>query len=234
VPLRLKYTFNGHETFDSVERAHGYVRRRGRVIDTYPWYSHYELADSGMYSTAGELALFMKSLFTTDKLLSAAMRKVMTDVSESGHLPSRYGMGIFVQRSPRGMGHWYANYGIDPGYHADMIYFTDLDLTIVLFANASQGVADIIYEKLITAVLQVALEAFRLGGRYVPTPRDSDPPGSQCHNAINFLRSGGPARTRTRSNQDVLLITAKQEVPNRIMRQPYILCRPIVYRQEPL
>ena len=175
VPLRLKYTFNGHEIFDSVERAHGYVRRHGRIIDTYPWYSHYALADSGMYSTAGELALFMKSLFTTDELLSEAMRKKMTDVSESGYLPSRYGLGIFVQRSPRGMGHWYANHGIDPGYHADMMYFTDPDLTIVLFANASQGGADIIYEKLITTVLQVALEAVRLGRRYGDAKRLRSP-----------------------------------------------------------
>jgi len=61
-PLGLKRTFNGHETARREERAHGYIiKRRGRIIDTYPWYSHYGLADSGIHSTPGELALFLRS-----------------------------------------------------------------------------------------------------------------------------------------------------------------------------
>jgi D-alanyl-D-alanine carboxypeptidase len=162
VPLGLKYTFNGHETFGSVKRVHGYIRRLGRIIDTSPWYCRYGLADSGMHSTADELALFMKSLLNTNGILSKTMRREMTHVSESSQMPFGYGMGIFVQRSPWGLGYWYTNNGVDPGYHADMMYIKDLDLTVVLFANASQGVADIIYERLITAVLQVALEEARL------------------------------------------------------------------------
>jgi hypothetical protein len=40
-----------------------------------------------------------------------------------------------------------------------MIYLPDLDLTIVLSANASLGNADLVYEKLVSAVVRVALAA---------------------------------------------------------------------------
>ncbi len=160
-PLGLQHTFNGQETARSEERAHGYIKRRGRIIDMYPWYSHYGLADSGIHSTPGELALFIKSLFSSEEILSETMRTEMTNVSALGHPPSQYGMGIFVQRDPWGAGRWYAHDGIDPGYQADMMYLPDLDLTVVLCANASLGKADLIYEKLITAVVQVALDAVR-------------------------------------------------------------------------
>lgn len=160
-PLGLLRTFNGHETVRSGEHAHGYFKRRGRIIDTYPWYSHYGLADSGIHSTPGELATFLKSLFTTEELLSEAMRAEMTNVSGLGHPPSQYGMGIYVQRNPWGAGRLYTHDGIDLGYQADMMYFPELDLTVVLAANASLGKATFIYEKLITVVVQVALEAVR-------------------------------------------------------------------------
>lgn len=160
-PLGLKHTFNGQETVTSKNRAHGYVRRHGRIIDTYPWYGHYGLADSGMHSTTGDLARFLKSIFTSEEILGKTMRTEMTKVSKSGSTLPRYGMGIFVQRDPRGAGRWYTHDGIDPGYRADMMYLPDLDLAVVLTANASLGKADFIYEKLITAVLQVAFTAAR-------------------------------------------------------------------------
>jgi hypothetical protein len=68
-------------------------------------------------------------------------------------------MGIIVQRNPWGAGPWYSHDGIDPGYQADMMYLPDLDLTVVLSANASLGKANFIYGKLIRAVVQVALVA---------------------------------------------------------------------------
>jgi hypothetical protein len=73
-----------------------------------------------------------------------------------------------VQGNPWGAGLrclWYANNGVDPGYHADMMYLPDQDLTIVLCANASQGMADFTYERLITAVVQVAVEAVQKNRR---------------------------------------------------------------------
>jgi len=160
-PLGLKHTFSGDETIGSEARVHGYVMRRGRIVDSYPWYSHFGLADSGIYSTVGDLARFFQSLLATDHILSEDMRAEMTGVPESVHPPSAYGKGVFVQRNPRGAGLWYANSGVDPGYHADMMYLPDQDLTVVLFANASQGMADYIYERLVTAVVQDAMQAVR-------------------------------------------------------------------------
>ena len=159
-PPGLQQTFNGNEAVIGVKRAHGYIWRHGRRIDTYPWYSHYGLADSGINSTPAELALFLKSLFSTGKILSKRMRMEMTNVSAPGRPPSDYGMGIYVQRNPWGAGRrWYSHDGIDPGYQADMMYLPDLDLTVVLTANASLGRMDFIYENLITAVVQLVLHA---------------------------------------------------------------------------
>jgi D-alanyl-D-alanine carboxypeptidase len=158
-PLGLQHTFNGQDTVTSEKHAHGYIKRHNRIIDTYPWYSHYALADSGIHSTPAELALFLKSLFTTEEILSETMRTRMTHVAKSGRVSSGYGMGIYVQQEPWGPGRWYTHDGVDPGYQADMMYLPDIDLTIVLCANASLGKADLIYARLIKAVVQAALDA---------------------------------------------------------------------------
>ena len=161
-PLGLRQTFNGYEAVTGRQRARGYVNWRGRVLDTYPWYSHYGLGDSGINSSPRDLALFINALFETDVLLSEAMKQEMTRVSARGHPPSDYGLGIYRQQNPWGAGyHWYAHDGIDPGYQADMMYLPDLDLTIVLAANASMGRASNVYEKLIRDVVQVALGAVK-------------------------------------------------------------------------
>ncbi|MGD8615397.1 MAG: serine hydrolase domain-containing protein [Gammaproteobacteria bacterium] len=164
-PLALKHTFNGRESSAGEKRAHGYIRRRGRVIDTYPWYSDYGLADSGMHSTPGDLVRFMEALFTSETLLSEAVRGQMTAVPESSPARSQYGLGIFIHRNPWGTGRWYTHDGIDPGYQADMIHVPDLGLTIALAANASLGRADDVYERLIMAAVRLALDAARLRRR---------------------------------------------------------------------
>ena len=161
-PVRLQQTYNGNEAVSGEYHAHGYVNRHGRIIDTYPWYNHSGLADSGIHSTPGELALFIKALFTTEKILSMPMRMEMTHVSATGHPPSDYGLGIYVQHNPWGAGQrWYTHDGIDPGYQADMMYLPDHDLAVVLAANASYGRANFIYEKLLKTVVQYTLDAVR-------------------------------------------------------------------------
>ena len=157
VPLGLKHTFNGKESAGIAARVHGYIRRGSRIIDTTPWYDHYGLADAGIHSTAGELARFFRALLATDRLLSWNMHREMTHVDESVRSHSRYGISIFVQRDTGGGKQWYSNNGVDPGYHADMLYFPDQDLTVVLLANASQGQSDLLYEQLLSAVVRVAL-----------------------------------------------------------------------------
>ncbi len=160
-PLKLKHTFNGAAGRQG--RAHGYVRRHGRLIDTYPWYSHYGLADSGMNSTPADLARFIVSLFNSDLLLSEAAVEQLLHPSKLGHPPSDYGLGIYVQRNPWGLGRtWYAHDGIDPGYQADMMYLPELDLAIAIAANASMGEAGFIYERLIHAVVRTTLESVQV------------------------------------------------------------------------
>ena len=157
-PAGLRHTYNGHEAMGGHRRAHGYVRRHGVIIDTFPWYSHYGLADSGMFSTPGDLAQFIEALFNSDSMLSEAMLGIMTAPSRLGRPPSEYGMGIYAQYDPWGAGQrWYAHDGIDPGYQADMMYLPALRLTIVLSANASMGRASAVYEDLIGAVVRTIL-----------------------------------------------------------------------------
>ena len=161
-PLGLRRTIHGQHAAKNVKRAHGYVNRRGHVFDTFPWYGHYGLADSGIYATTDDLARFVESLFKYGKLLSDAMRYQMTTASGSGRPPSDYGLGIYVQHNPWGWGYrWYAHDGIDPGYQADMMYLPQHELTIVLAANASMGRASAIYEQLLEAAIDVTLRAIR-------------------------------------------------------------------------
>lgn len=161
-PLKLEHTFNGAAAAGGQGRAHGYVWRHGRIIDTYPWYSHYGLADSGMNSTPADLARFIASLFNDDLLLGEAAVAQLLRPSMLGHPPSDYGLGIYVQRNPWGMGRtWYAHDGIDPGYQADMMYLPELDLAIAIAANASMGKAGFIYERLIQAVVRATLESLQ-------------------------------------------------------------------------
>jgi hypothetical protein len=89
----------------------------------------------------------------------------MTRVPASDHPPSQYGLGIYVQQNPWGAGRWFTHDGIDPGYQADMIYAPDIDMTVVLAANASLGRADSVYEQLIMAVVEVAVDAARRNHR---------------------------------------------------------------------
>ncbi|MBT8126877.1 MAG: beta-lactamase family protein, partial [Gammaproteobacteria bacterium] len=161
-PLNLRHTFNGAEPIRARKRARGYINRFGHIIDTFPWYSHYGLADSGMHSTPADLAMLIQSLFTSEAVLSERMRMLMTDVSSSGQLGDDYGMGIYVQYNPWGAGlRWYTHDGIDPGYQADIMYLPDYDFVVVVATNASLGAANVIYEKLITRVIQVAVGTVR-------------------------------------------------------------------------
>ncbi len=162
VPLGMKHTINGEERVRNEHSAHGYVIRRGRIIDTYPWFGHYGLADSGIQSTPCDMALFAEALFSTGKVLSKRMRAEMTDVAMDRRSHSGYGLGIYVQQNPWGAGlRWYSHDGIDPGYQADLMYLPDLDLSIVLAANASMGKADRLYEKLLSGVVRTVLKAVR-------------------------------------------------------------------------
>ena len=161
-PLGLERTIHGQHAVSGVNRAHGYINRRGRAFDTFPWYSHYGLADSGIYATTDDLARFIESLFGSDKLLSDAMRYEMTRASGSGKPRSDYGLGIYIQQNPWGWGRrWYAHDGVDPGYQADMMYLPKYELTIVLAANASMGRASAIYNQLLEAVIDVTLQSVR-------------------------------------------------------------------------
>jgi hypothetical protein len=108
------------------------------------------------------MALFAEALFSTGKVLSKRMRAEMTDVAMNGRSHSGYGLGIYVQQNPWGAGlRWYSHDGIDPGYQADLMYLPDLDLSIVLAANASMGKADRVYEKLLTGVVRLVLKVVR-------------------------------------------------------------------------
>ena len=161
-PLGMKYTINGDERARDEHNARGYVIRRGRIIDTYPWFGHYGLADSGILSTPRDMTLFAESLFSSGKVLSRRMLGEMTDVAMTGRSGSSYGLGIYVQQNPWGAGlRWYSHDGIDPGYQADLLYQPDYELSIVLAANAGMGKVDRVYEELLADVVWSALKAVR-------------------------------------------------------------------------
>jgi CubicO group peptidase (beta-lactamase class C family) len=159
-PLGLKHTVNGNEHRTDNDFAHGYVLRNGYVIDTYPWFSHYGLADSGIHSTPGDMALFIESLFAGEKVLSQRMRSEMTRGIPTAKPALAYGMGLYVKFNRRDAGlRWYLHDGIDPGYQADFMYLPDFGITIVLAANASMGQVDQVYDKLVSDIVRFVLRS---------------------------------------------------------------------------
>jgi D-alanyl-D-alanine carboxypeptidase len=164
VPLGLRHTHNGNENVDGKLHAHGYMIQGESIVDTYFRFRRYGLADSGMHSTPGDMALFVEALFGSSKLLSTRMRNEMTHAITGEQSAPVYGMGIYVQHDSSKAGlRWYLHDGIDPGYQADLKYLPEAGLTIALAANASVGAMDDVYDKLLSDVVQLVIGVVRFG-----------------------------------------------------------------------
>lgn len=140
-PLGMSHTFyEVHEPLVG-DLVHGYSRyfEPDELFDTSTLQQGYGLADGGMVSSAADLGRYVRAVATGDEILTDSARDLVFagDETEDGDV---YGLGISVFPSAYGdvVGHG----GLIDGYTSEMYYYPDHDVTIVVFANASDGYFD--------------------------------------------------------------------------------------------
>lgn len=165
-PLGLQRTVHGFEAAGLPWLAHGYVVVDGEILDVYPWYSHYGVADGGMQASASDLADFARAALMGDTLLNDAMRAELLTPADVGNPPSNLALGFDISTGPTAEVTVYSSRGKDAGSRADIAHFTwgDQSVTIALCASASLGDYDARYEALFQAVLDELVHAGILPG----------------------------------------------------------------------
>lgn len=137
-PLELSHTFYEVEEPLVGDLVHGYSRyfEPDVLFDTSTLQQGYGLADGGMVASAAELGRYVRALATGDAILTESARAVLFDAVETDE-GDAYGLGISVFPSAHGdvVGHG----GSIDGYTSEMYYYPAQDVTIVVFANASDG-----------------------------------------------------------------------------------------------
>ncbi|MES9863560.1 MAG: serine hydrolase domain-containing protein [Candidatus Thiodiazotropha sp. LLP2] len=151
-PLGLTNTLQGGEAEGIPGMVHGYFDNEGEQFDSYPWYSHFGLADGGIQTTADDLAKFIVGILTSDAVLDDAMRAEMLQPSLLGTPPSLYGLGISIKPVANGEEVIYTHSGKDPGYQAEMLYFENKETVITLCANGSFDNYDVVAQELLTEI----------------------------------------------------------------------------------
>jgi D-alanyl-D-alanine carboxypeptidase len=90
------------------------------------------LGDGGLVSSAPDVAKFMRSLFTKDKLLRTESLEQMMTLVESDR---RGGYGLGISYTPTIWGESWGHTGKTTGFMSDVMYFPAHDLIIVAWAN---------------------------------------------------------------------------------------------------
>jgi len=155
-PLEMNATYYEHHETASGALAHGYQEFGADDFeDTFAYDSGYGLADGGMITTAGDLAIYIGALGRQDtRLGDAAVAELFANPErpKDGEL---YGLGI--SRFSDSYGELVGHGGNVPGYNSDMFYHPGTDTVIVIMANGSDGQMDQIYEALVERTLKLAL-----------------------------------------------------------------------------
>lgn len=151
-PLQMIFTFYEHHEDITGDIVHGYADYdRDGILDDITFDQGYGLADSGLVSTVGDLAVFIESLFTISEFPNPDYKdEFLRELLPKGE--DFYGLGIMKYPTEYGTG--YGNGGRFCGYESSMIYFPHHDVTIVYFANGTGGRLDRILDDLLDGVLK--------------------------------------------------------------------------------
>lgn len=151
-PLDMMSTFYEHHEDARGYIIHGYSDYdRNGTLDDITFDQGYGLADSGLVSTAGDLAVFIESLFKNDDFPSFEYK----DEFMAELLPGEedfYGLGIMKYPTEYGIG--YGNGGRFCGYESQMIYFPDHDVVIVYFVNGTGSSLERITDDFFNRILE--------------------------------------------------------------------------------
>ncbi len=150
-PLQMTSTFYEHHEDITGDIVHGYSDYdRDGILDDITFDQGYGLADSGLVSTVGDLAVFVESLFTTNGFPDPDYK----DEFLGELLPENDFYGLGIMKYPTEYGTGYGNGGRFCGYESGMIYFPSHFVTIVYFANSTGGRVDRILDDLFDRILK--------------------------------------------------------------------------------
>lgn len=159
-PLGLQDTLHGYEANGVPNLAHGYVELEGSLLDVYPWYSHYGVSDGGIQASAADVASFVHAIFTSESVLTNAMRAELVTPSGAGDPPSATALGVDVANVSTPTVSIYWNAGQDAGTRTEFHHLQSSgnDLTIVFCASASLGDYEDLFQRLKLSVQDILLD----------------------------------------------------------------------------
>lgn len=135
-PLELTLTYYQVYEGDGSALVHGYQVENGKAEDTQPLISQFALGAGPIATTAADLGRFYRAIFRDPHLLSKRARKEMLEknlVPTAADPFFKYGFGIVKFDWGNIVSYWHDG-GI-AGYRADVRYFPEQDLVIVVFVN---------------------------------------------------------------------------------------------------
>jgi D-alanyl-D-alanine carboxypeptidase len=112
------------------EFAHGYIEN-GEDVSALGWNS--VLGDGPVITTVADLEAFARTLFSSERILSAATREDMVSPSP---LEPYYGLGVSIENDDYGL--WYGHAGGYEGFEADLRYYPEHGLVLAYLVNGNQ------------------------------------------------------------------------------------------------
>lgn len=154
-PLGMGQSFVEHGEPPRVDIVHGYSRAQHDMFDVDTGYG---LPDGGIVATAPDLLRFIRAVSggaESPELDPEAVR-LMTESDVGSMDGERYGLGIATLDTPCGptVGHG----GNLEGYLSEMYHVPALDLSVVVFVNASDGWVDARFDAIAAQALTLACD----------------------------------------------------------------------------
>lgn len=132
LPLGMTNTVVRPDSSDIVRNsARGYMPKAGGYREVKDLDG--ALGASAVYTTVGDLALWMRNFRTGELGGTAILKEMTTPYTLTTGETSRYGLGLYVDRW-RGQKRVYHG-GDDAGHHAIMLFFPELDAGVIVLSN---------------------------------------------------------------------------------------------------
>ena len=133
IPDRLAHVWGDNFEKGSPERDVTYLPRTSHESITY--------GSSGVFTTAGDLAVWCRSLFTGKVLAKSSLDQMLQiNPAAAGSWCDGYGLGVFlIKKSTADGNRAYGHGGGNIGTSAYMVHLPDCDVTIVVMINSFHG-----------------------------------------------------------------------------------------------
>ena len=108
------------------------------IVDgRYAMNPQFEWTGGGLVTTAGDLALWTKTLYEQGAFDPSLWEQFVDGFPMAPGAPVSYGLGVMIRPSDFGL--TYGHGGMMPGYLSEMMYFIDHELAVAVQINADQS-----------------------------------------------------------------------------------------------